>query len=648
MANKLVETLVDENGREFRIFPVAASSTSRGGVKAETTSSEEYGIPLKRGADDFAYYPLDQSLKLNQPADAIAAGDAFNYIKFTPINTGATEEDPYPGNLVKTWVGEGLTAAGVLSAGTNYSFSRITLEKGAYYLIINQTWHKSVYSNFRLYTLKNGVYTQVFVKHDLNYGFRCPMNSDKDTQYVLQVSNHNNVGGERAMVFKCNVSKSPVRVFLHSLADGKKDSDCYAHIMNTYEGASVLTLTTQGSYIGPAGTVVEDAGYDSGTVMLEPGMIYKVYNDDVRNIRLFKKVAGTNRFLGQCNHKEFYVETPKDASDTVQYMLGFSYTLANEGTTVKPSCHPIIMSDESKILFNKMRDAEDYTSRPLRVIAFGGHNVLDMLAYVPIIAKEYGIRIDMTLFYRTSMTLQQLHDEWDTTTSHNIYHYSSMIDTGIDKWANLTSFASTYASPAQVLSENGPFDLIIFNQDRVVAPTASSFNIFDSIEPKLRAAANYQYVMGWINSPTYKTKDVPDTVLANTAAFYPKHPFGMILPGGTAWMNACTNGALAACGSSTYGKMWYTDNSSLEDGIGCYVGACACLEAIFRKFYPRLSIAGSRTRLTYTDLTTYAIPGKQVASEESFNAGMTEQNIHLAWRAAVLANNAPFEIRGIY
>lgn len=640
---KLVEFIEYEDGSRCPIVPVLASSDLQGGVKASTTTDEAYILKMKLKGDGFLHIPVESDLRAPEEglaAEAASTNDALSYVVYTPTGDDLAESK---------WdtSGECYDGTGELTTNAKYYFSRVTLEQGAYYLMTNQTSHKSTHSNVRLYSVRSGVYTQIWASSEERIMFRCPI--DENAMFVLQLSYNFTSGGERSTVYKCNISRKSLGERINLMLDdaGREPTAYTPNALDIYEDANILTNTTQGSYRGTNGDFTINEEYSYGEVNLKPGYIYHVCNPDARTARMWKKLPGGEyRIMAQCTEKDFYFETPDDATEIGQYVFGLGHSVAHTEKP-KPTLHPIHVGEgASTVLMNKLKDATDRGDKCLRVIAFGGHNVLDMLSYVPIMAARYGVRIDMILFYRTSMTLQQLHDEWDTTASHNVYWYSSMLSGGTGKWSNITSNATGWTSPAKILSENGPFDLIIFNQDRVQAPTASSFNIFSSIMTKLHNTVDYTFNLGWINSPTYKTKDVPETVLANTKAFYPKYPFDLILPGGTAWMNACTDATLAACGASTYGKMWYTDNSCIEDGIGCYICACACLEAIFRKYFPTLTTYGDQFRMTFDGLTDYSIPGKQVV-EASFNAGMTERNCHMAWRAAILANNFPFEVKQI-
>lgn len=643
MAILPVEFLKDGDGVDSAIVPVPATESVQGGIKAATTTDNTYCMPFGVRSDGKLYIPIDMNLSAeNEAANAKSTREAFSYNKYTVVgddlaaNAWLTDHSYYGAN-------------GQLTSGDNYVFARLTLEKGAYYVITNQTEHKSVVANARFFKVVNGVYTQIWVSSKLDICFRCPW-GDENADYVMQLAFHIYAGGERPILHKVTPTSTLLSEYIHTFENnGGRTPEAYnPNGIECYLGANKLTCTREGIYRGIAGTLTEGA-YDSGEVEMEPGVIYKIYNPDKRQIRIFKVLSSSDyRCITQCNNTEFYAERPDDRDLTQKYVLGFTWTQGSD--KVKPTCHPIVMSDSAKILMDKIRDAEGQGSRPLRVLAFGGHNTIDQLSYVPMMAEKYGVKIDLTIFYRTSMTLQQLLNEWDTTASHNIYQYANMMGDGIGKWSANTSYFTAWTSPEEVIRNYGPFDLIIFNQDRVQAPTMSSFTSYwPQIDVKLRSAINYKCKLGYLISPNYQTKITKNAdVLANAKTFTESYMFDVIIPGGTAWMNACTVGDLAACGGSTYGKMWYTDNSSLDEGIGCYIGACTCLEAIFRTFYPHLSVNGDPTRLTYADLTTYNIPGKQSTSEAVFNAGMTEQNHHLAWRAAILANNHPFEIKEIY
>lgn len=286
------------------------------------------------------------------------------------------------------------------------------------------------------------------------------------------------------------------------------------------------------------------------------------------------------------------------------------------------------------------RDLARADGKHLRICIIGNSYTADSWMYLPFILLNYGITIEVGCYIRSSGTLQNAVNEWSTgasSVSSAFYYINTKTQTS---WQTI----STAASP-QMAVKYRDWDIVVLQQGSEASVDISTYSYARQLEGLILDNVGKPVKFGWnINhnraSSGSDYEAVADTILSNISKTCEKEPIGMIFPYGTAIFNARTNQTLAAIGAG--GNLWYSDMVHLQEGLPCYIANLANVEAIFREFFPHLSVMGDTTRPTAANISAWA-----VKSTNGSSVGVTEANCRLAQICAVLANNYNFEIKTI-
>lgn len=276
----------------------------------------------------------------------------------------------------------------------------------------------------------------------------------------------------------------------------------------------------------------------------------------------------------------------------------------------------------------------------LKICIIGNSYTADSFMYLPFILKDYGITIEVGCYIRSSGTIQNAVSEWSTGASGVSSAFYYINTKSMSAWQTI----STAASPKMAVTYTA-WDIVVLQQGSEASMDISTYSYARQLIGLILDNVGKPVKFGWnINhnraSSGSDYEAVADTILSNISKTCEKEPIGMIFPYGTAIFNARTNSTLAAIGAG--GNLWYSDMIHLQEGLPCYIANLANVEAIFREYFPHLSVMGDTTRPTAANITAWA-----VKSTNGSSVGVTEANCRLAQICAVQANNYNFEIKTI-
>lgn len=273
----------------------------------------------------------------------------------------------------------------------------------------------------------------------------------------------------------------------------------------------------------------------------------------------------------------------------------------------------------------------------LKLLVIGNSYSIDSFSYVPFILKEYGITIELGIYYYGGAALNTHVQMWDSA-ELEFYYINTQLDTS---WRKYTSY-----NPLKSVQFTD-WDIITLQQSSIASVNANDYEpwarrlinlILDNTTKPVQFAWN-------ININRKSSGDdltaIANQILQNIESVCKREPINIIFPYGTAIFNARTNETLDAIGDG--GHLWASDETHIQDGLPCYIAALANTQALFNKFYPQFSVMGDKTRPTEDKLNEWAVPWR-----EGTSIGITEDNCRLAQICAILANNEKFKISVIY
>lgn len=271
--------------------------------------------------------------------------------------------------------------------------------------------------------------------------------------------------------------------------------------------------------------------------------------------------------------------------------------------------------------------------RKLKILVIGNSYSRDSFMYAPFILKNYGINIELGIYYRGGASLANHVSEWNTAS--NSFDY---IDTEtLQAWSQTRSNFSP-----KMAVEYKDWDIITLQQGSVDSVSESTFEPATRNLVKLINASRVgkPYKLAWNINHNRKSSGsdydaVAKTILTNIKATIDREPIGLLFPYGTSIFIARKDSNIGNLGGGGY--LWASDNVHLNEGLPCYIAALANVEALFRVYYPHLSVMGDITRPTQTNITAWG-----VKEQNGTSVGVTDDNCFLAQIYAVNANNNPW------
>ena len=276
------------------------------------------------------------------------------------------------------------------------------------------------------------------------------------------------------------------------------------------------------------------------------------------------------------------------------------------------------------------------TKKSLKVLLLSNSFGQDSFSYVPsTINRLVGDKVDITvgMLYIGGCSLERHWSEINGKTSAYTYYEA----TNNQAWIN----GGSSNALSKLQKEN--WDLFVFNQLSTATVDEKTFSPYlNNIINWVATNANKPLKIGMFFGGTYPSGNLTvDTmydqsvpVLKNVLEDYPIEIF---FPNGTAIQNARTNNTLKNLG--TTGNLLY-DNLHAQEGLPClieaYTVALGLLEILGLS---SKSILGDKPTITDNWTTSMNIPGKHGSV-----VGMTNSNIVLAQKSAIMAHKKPFEV----
>ena len=282
--------------------------------------------------------------------------------------------------------------------------------------------------------------------------------------------------------------------------------------------------------------------------------------------------------------------------------------------------------------------------RHISICVLGNSYSNDSFSYVPFILKEYGITCKIEIYYRGSLSLHDLDEQWldddkygkadKDGKDHIRLHYC--IDTRKDKkWRLLRN-----QSAEEIVSADD-WDIVSIQQGgRRCRFEETYYPYLDNIINKIDdSCVNQKYKLAWFmaynegrDNANWESLEVQEKIID-------EFPFDLVFPVATAVFCCQETEPLSELGDSEYKKMYAPDNEHLQEGLPCYVAALTIVQALFDFYSYGLNVLGDMVRPTQEWITS--ING---ITPNGQSIGVTEENCVLAQRAAIQANLHPFEI----
>lgn len=291
------------------------------------------------------------------------------------------------------------------------------------------------------------------------------------------------------------------------------------------------------------------------------------------------------------------------------------------------------------------RITELHQPRKLRVLVLGNSYAADAWSYVPMILKNYGIDIEIKMYYRGALALEQLYRRWESTEYQDTeegylpglytrYLYYCNTGIGKDYWQ-----VQSRQSAKECVAE-GDWDIISIQQMSVASLYEESYEPYARyIVDLIRQGMPTPYTLAFSQIFTRSSHDNIEASMTEQGKFWKKEPFNMLLPYGTAVYNARTNEVLSALGNSVKKNLWCSDEVHIQEGLPKYLAALAVVQSIFDRYYTGMSVLGDTLRVTDVMLTQW-----RMIEQRDNCVGVTEENCLLAQKCAILAVKHPWEI----
>ena len=329
---------------------------------------------------------------------------------------------------------------------------------------------------------------------------------------------------------------------------------------------------------------------------------------------------------------EYRYEVPED-----MYVI-ICYKYALEGSDY------FIGGFGAKIENLNSRITELHQPHKLRVLVLGNSYAADAWSYVPMILKNHGIDIEVKMYYRGALALEQLYRRWESTEYQDTeegylpglytrYLYYCNTGIGKDYWQILSR-----QSAKECVAE-GDWDIISIQQMSVASLYEESYEPYARyIVDLIRQGMPTPYTLAFSQIFTRSSHDNIEASMTEQGKFWKKEPFNMLLPYGTAVYNARTNEVLSALGNSVKKNLWCSDGIHIQEGLPKYLAALAIVQSIFDRYYTGMSVLGDTLRVTDAMLTQW-----RMIEKRDNCVGVTEENCLLAQKCAILAVKHPWE-----
>lgn len=281
--------------------------------------------------------------------------------------------------------------------------------------------------------------------------------------------------------------------------------------------------------------------------------------------------------------------------------------------------------------------AEGEQNIPLKICVIGNSYSCDSFMYLPFMLKEYGIDIEIGVYFRPAGSLQNQIDEFSTGSYEFFY-----IDT--TKQTAWKTISTTFNPQKSILFKK--WDIIVIQQSSEASIDLGNFiPAARTLINKIMDSVDYPFKLGWninINRASsgsdYNT--IGNSILSNIRDTLEREAVDIVFPYGTAIFDARTNPVLASLGDG--GNLWANDKVHLQEGLPCYLACLTNMQTLFEYYYPKFSVLNDQTRPNDTLVSQWAVKNAQGNC-----TGISEENCRLAQLCAIIANKYKLEIKPI-
>ena len=279
----------------------------------------------------------------------------------------------------------------------------------------------------------------------------------------------------------------------------------------------------------------------------------------------------------------------------------------------------------------------------VNICVLGNSYSNDSFSYVPFILRQYGVTSCIHIYYRGSLSLHDLDEQWEENAKygladldggkHNRLHFS--IDTRRrNEWRRETIMS------AKDIVEMKDWDIITIQQGgNRCKVEASYYPYLQNVIDKVSNSCTNPFSLAWFMAYNGAKDNLNEESIRMQEKIVQEFPFDLVIPVATAVFSCQENEELAKLGDSKYHMMYASDNVHLQEGLPCYVAALTVSQAILDALGLGKTVEDDKIRPTQKWITS--ING---LTPNGQSIGVTEENCVLAQHAAIQANLHPFEI----
>ena len=335
-----------------------------------------------------------------------------------------------------------------------------------------------------------------------------------------------------------------------------------------------------------------------------------------------------------------FISSDLPNGSTAKDVVGYESTVPSNATMIR-----VVGSSENQMPEVYIPGDSDVIDeyRELNILCIGNSYTYDALGYLPDIIRRAlpKVKVNIAIMYQGHCSLQEHLDNLTNDTaypSYSIYKWDSQ------KWYT----QNTTASISQMLAVRA-WDIILLQQNSANSTDYSTYQPYlNSIIDTISGMVSYPVKFGWILTPAWATgyssltetsdemyegiAECAERVLNETMVEF-------VIPVGTATQNA-RHTTLDSLG--TFGHLTY-DGTHLNEGIPCLIEAYTALLSFAKLTGDKFrSIFGEPTRPDDTWITAQDVP-----QTHGNSVGVTDSNVLLAQKCAVMADKHPFNITEI-
>lgn len=300
-------------------------------------------------------------------------------------------------------------------------------------------------------------------------------------------------------------------------------------------------------------------------------------------------------------------------------------------------------TDNLEIRMTVNRIKEPAPIAHVNICVLGNSYSNDSFSYVPFILKEYGITSCIHIYYRGSLSLHDLDEQWEDDSAYSLadldgkehirLHFS--IDTRTrDYWLKEAN------KSAKDIVRMKDWDIITIQQGgNRCKDELSYYPYLQNVINRIDNDCDSPYSLAWFMAYNGAKDKMNEGSIRTQEKIVNKFPFGFVIPVATAIFSCQENEELARLGDSKYHMMYASDDVHLQEGLPCYIAALTVSQAILDALGLERSVEGDKIRPTQNWIRS--ISG---ITQNGESVGVTEENCVLAQRAAIQANLHPFEI----